>query len=387
MLLSKLVSYKPPLLPATMKKLRLCITVVALILSFCAHAAAQHRTDTSQPRSSVGVNLFYGFFIANQPKSLYLRDDHSRLIELNYFLPTTGRRQWEAESNFPRVGVGLLHGSTGSRQYLGTVTALYPFIHFPLLRTLRSETSFKLGAGFGWVQKPYNKETNYKNLMIGTHINAVIAMRMESEWAISSHLFVNVGLAFTHLSNGGIRLPNLGLNIPALSVGARLATQSSQFAKRHSAGLLSLKKTSLYLHANFALKQVYPLESSLKPVYILIAELNRTLSNVSTISGGLNLSYDKSLFKEVVNAPTYIFNKDEPQLQASIYGGYEQVTGRLSIPVQFGVYIYNKYAISTVYQMIGIRYKVSAKWTASVQLKTHFGKADYIQYGIGYKIF
>jgi hypothetical protein len=99
------------------------------------------------------------------------------------------------------------------------------------------------------------------------------------------------------------------------------------------------------------------------------------------------ISYDPSLSNEIANAPTYIFDHSEPQVQVSMYGGYEHVAGRISIPVQLGVYLYNRYVISQLYQLIGLRYRFAEKWVASVQLKAHFGKADYIQYGIGYKIF
>ncbi|RYY18832.1 MAG: hypothetical protein EOO04_23165 [Chitinophagaceae bacterium] len=92
-------------------------------------------------------------------------------------------------------------------------------------------------------------------------------------------------------------------------------------------------------------------------------------------------------WEEIYDAPTYTFDKSALQLQASVYAGYEHVVGRLSIPVQLGLYFYNNYSISSIYQMIGLRYKISQRWTAAVQLKAHFGKADYIQYGVGYKIF
>ena len=349
-------------------------------------ASGQERIYSLRGSPSFQVNTLYGFFIANQPKSLYLRDDHSQMIEFNLLTQTVGKRQWEHESRFPRLGFSLLHGGSGSRQYLCRVTALYPFIQFPLLRRHRSETSFRLGAGLGWVQKPYDKETNYKNLMIGTHLNAVIGMRLQTEWIVTPNLYFNLGLAFTHLSNGGIRLPNLGLNIPALSGGIRLSPRSKQIEQKVKQ-LQRMPKTSLYLHANYAVKQVYPLESEIRSVYIITAEMNQRITSVSTVSGGLNLSYDRSLYKEAVNAATYVFSNSDLRLQASLFAGYEHFAGRLSVPVQLGIYVYNKYPIGKLYQMIGLRYKVSPKLTASVLLKAHFGKADYIQYGLGYKIF
>jgi hypothetical protein len=143
----------------------------------------------------------------------------------------------------------------------------------------------------------------------------------------------------------------------------------------------------LFIFAGGAFKQTYPLESTVHLIRIANFELARSLSPVSRVNTGILISHDKSLSSEIANAPTYTFDKSELQLQASAYLGYEHVVGRLSIPIQLGVYLYNNYKMSQIYQLIGLRYRISGKWLMSLQLKAHYGKADYIQYGIGYKIF
>jgi hypothetical protein len=378
-----------------MLKLKVPVSLVLILLSYSLKLESQIPTASGKAKTSIDLNAFYGFFIANQPKSLYLRNDHSRMMELSISRQTTGRHKWERESNLPRIGIGLLYGDLGSREYLGKMTAVYPFIHFPIIRAKRSVTSFRLGAGLGWVEKPYDRETNYKNLMIGTHLNAAISLRFQTEWEIMRNLYFNAGIAFTHLSNGSVRLPNLGLNIPAFTAGLRYQVSSSKVKTtpdlpetetQHHPAVIK-RRTNLFAHAGIALKQTYPLESRIQLVRILNFELTRTLSPVSRVAGGLNFSYDPSLSNEIYGSPAYTFDKSELQFQGSIYAGYEHVVGRLSIPVQLGVYLYNNYQINQVYQMIGLRYQFSQRWIASVQLKAHFGKADYIQYGVGYKIF
>ena len=378
-----------------MLKLKVPVSLILILLSYSLKLVSQIPADSAKAKTSIDLNAFYGFFIANQPKSLYLRNDHSRMMELSISRQTTGRHKWERESNLPRIGIALLYGDLGSQEYLGKMTAVYPFIHFPLIRAKRSVTSFRLGAGLGWVEKPYDRETNYKNLMIGTHLNAAISLRFQTEWELVRNLYFNAGIAFTHLSNGSVRLPNLGLNIPAITAGLRYQASSPKgrttpvlpdIETQHHPATFK-RRTNLFVHAGIAFKQTYPLESKVQVVRILNLELTRTLSPVSRIATGLNFSYDPSLSKEIYEAPTYTFDKSEVQVQGSVYAGYEHVVGRLSIPVQLGVYLYNNYQISQVYQMIGLRYQFSPRWVASVQLKAHFGKADYIQYGVGYKIF
>src|SRR5688572_13841614 len=121
-----------------MLKLKVPVSLVIILLSYSLKLVSQIPTDSGKTKSSIDLNAFYGFFIANQPKSLYLRNDHSRMMELSISRQTTGRHKWERESNLPRIGIGLLYGDLGSQQYLGKMTAVYPFIHFPLIRANRS---------------------------------------------------------------------------------------------------------------------------------------------------------------------------------------------------------------------------------------------------------
>ncbi|RYY29994.1 MAG: hypothetical protein EOO04_05875 [Chitinophagaceae bacterium] len=360
--------------------------ILAVCFSFTSGwSLSQTILDSSATQASFGVNAMYGFFLANQPKSMYVRNDHSYMTEAVVSWQTSGKQRWHRDGHYPSLGVALLHGDVGSRQYLGNITALYPFMLFPLQRTKRSFTSFRLGAGIGWVEKIYDKNTNYKNLMIGSHLNATISLRVQREWEIMRKLSVNVGINFTHLSNGAIRLPNLGLNIPAISAGLRYGGGHLTVPHRERR-VRDHRMPEITIYVAGAMKRTYPLETEVYVVPIVTGEFAKPLGNVSRLNAGATISYDRSLSKEVVNAPTYTFDKSANQLQGSVYAGYEHIAGRLSIPVHLGVYVYNNYPVNQLYQTIGLRYRFSKRWKMAVQLKTHFGKADYIQYGIGYKL-
>ncbi len=358
--------------------------LISLVLLWIMPVSLMGQASDPHP-PSFGINSMYGFFLANQPKSMYLQNDHALMTEATISWQSSGREQWHHDTRFPSLGVALIHGDVGSRAYLGHVTALYPFMHFPIKRGLRSITSFRLGAGLGWVEKTYDKSSNFKNLMIGSHLNATISLRLQSEWELLPRLNFNLALNFTHLSNGTFKLPNLGLNIPAISAGLRYGTAATKVRKR-TAGPSIDKRPELLIQLAGALKQTYPLESKLYFVPVFTGEFAKPLGKVSRLNAGVTVSYDKSLSKEVVNDPNYVFDKSDLQLQAGIYTGYEHVAGRLSIPVHLGVYVYNNYPVNQLYQTIGLRYQFGNRLTAAVQLKTHFGKADYIQYGIGYKL-
>jgi len=365
------------------KLVRYFFFISAYIISSLTVLAQDSRSSFAESLS-VSAGVHYGFFVANQPKSQYLRDSHTILGEIAILSQTRGTREWQQQNNFPAFGMSFLFGNTGSREYIGSMAALIPFIDFPLLHSSRVKANFRLGFGPGWVEKPFDSETNYKNFMISTHLNACIHMSLKLEFPLVKKLYFQTGFSFTHLSNGSIQLPNLGLNIPALTTGLRYAFNES--VKIVPVEQPAFKKqTHVYFFAFGAAKQTYPLKSPVYLVNIFNLELAKDYSATGRIGLGVNYAYDRSLSSEVANAPTYTFDKSKSHSQVGIIAFYEHKIGKLSIPLQFGVYVYNKYPISSFFQNIGIRYRFANRWTGALQLKTHMGKADYIQLGIGYK--
>jgi hypothetical protein len=356
--------------------------LAGLMCVFFTSSWAQTGSPSFGSSLSVGAKTHYGFFLVNQPKSEYVRDSHTYFGELTISTQTSGRQLWQQINNNPHVGVSLLYGNSGSKKYIGNVAALFPYIKFPLFKSPHAATSFRLGFGAGWVQKPFDKVTNTKNLLIGTTLNGCINMLIEQEWQVYKRLYFNAGFSFTHLSNGSITLPNLGLNIPALSVGLRYALQPTAPVTVKKEWQPIVKKWHYYAYTYAAGKQSYPIESPVYLVNTVVVEAVKDFSHTGRFGAGLNVTLDRSLSNETVE---FDFDKSDPQWQASAYALYERVIGNLSIPFQLGVYAYNKYQFTPIYQVIGLRYRFLPHFIAGLQLKAHLGKADYIQWGLGYK--
>ena len=100
----------------------------------------------------------------------------------------------------------------------------------------------------------------------------------------------------------------------------------------------------------------------------------------STLSLGMFATHDAS-----VKTDTLVKNLGGVEnSQVAIYASYEYNFGRLIVPVQFGVFIYN--SNSKILQTVGMRYKLSRNWMAQLLLKAHGHKADLMHFGVGYII-
>lgn len=166
---------------------------------------------------SLRANYHYGFTISHNPNSRFFNDRHFSTYELAVVKQTVGHTFWEQSFNYPAYGLSLMYSELGNPKYLGRMFGLYPFIDFPLT-TWNSRVQFVLsmGLGLGVGTKPFDLETNYKNMVYSMYVNALINLELKGKVRITPKLNLSGGVSFTHMSNGALRQPNPGINNPAV---------------------------------------------------------------------------------------------------------------------------------------------------------------------------
>ena len=353
------------------------LTCLVTILFFYVSYAQKSFFKTS----SFGAQAHYGSFITILPKAQYLRDSYSYFGEINF--QRNYKTQWPLDSQFVQWGGGIFFGNTGSKQYVGNMAGVFSFINLPLLHKNNFTSKLRMGGGLGWIEKPYNKNTNHKNVLLGTALNAYLNFIWQNEFKLTPKTFFNLGLSFSHLSNGSSTLPNLGLNIPAVSIGVRYAYNDEASPPRILKDSFQ-KKISYNLYASAGIKQHPWIGSKRYLVNVLSAEITKQAGRKHQYGGGVILFYDRSL---EVNPRTITSDKREHNnFQAALLATYEYSIGRLSLPLQFGGYVFNHDVYSVIFQQAGLRYRFSKRFSAEMILKLYGGKADNFHAGIGYKI-
>ena len=117
-------------------------------------------------------------------------------------------------------GIGLSHYSIDNRDEIGTPIALYLFQGATIANlsqrlSLNYEWNFGLSAGW----KPYDKENNPANGMIGSKLNAYINANFYLKQQLSTQFDLIAGATLTHFSNGNTKFPNAGLNAIDAKIG------------------------------------------------------------------------------------------------------------------------------------------------------------------------
>lgn len=358
---------------------RFLLLALALLLS----VSSRSQTVTFPGNWSMGMHYHYGFTVAHRPSIIHLQQEHLRGFEINWQKLPASSDSWRSLYNFPWLGFTYLNFDLGNPLELGQGHGFFPEIYFPLIAKRPLQLVVRTGLGIGYVERPFNAEDNYKNLAIGSKINCGINTALLFRIPASKRFQITTGLNFTHYSNGASKMPNLGLNMATVQAGIQYIAGKEQVREKlpdpeRRKGI----EYSATLAAAF--KDIYPPGG--KTYYPVTFNLNAMgdISPKSLVGGGFDFTIDPSIVPRLEEDQREGFGKKS---RIGIHAGYGLRVGRCSGTLQTGTYLYNHLRIDgTIYNRLLFRYYATDALYFCFNLKSHFAKADYFEWGIGYAI-
>jgi hypothetical protein len=283
---------------------------------------------------------------------------------------------------FPETGISLQYWIMDPHKRLGNQLGLVFYLHKHLIRKGKFSMLYRISIGPGYVEKRFNLYTNNENNLISSRMNFVLNGRFLIKYRISPEISFQAGLGIVHFSNGGLKMPNQGINIPSVHIGtAYHFRETVQKVYPRPAKL----KRHLLLQADFAggSKNDYPIGSGRYPVSTLELRTVQVLNYKSSLTFGPDLFYDGSLR---IHKDSLHLEGRKDYLKAGIAFGHDLNFGRFAMVTQIG-YMYFDPAklLSPVYQRYGLRFYLTENLSAMVAMKAHLGRADFVEWSLGYK--
>lgn len=338
------------------------------------------------------VKAHYGFLYSHHLE-LDRFQAHYPAFELSIEQQTWGAKRWEAEYGYPIIGLTLWYSPMGNFEEIGSSIALYPFINFPLVYDKKQSLNFRLGLGLGYLTNLFHRIDNYKNYAIGSHINVAGSVSVEYRRKLGRSVTISGGIGLTHFSNGATKTPNYGLNIITANVGisAFLRKPNPAYDQKILPQLYPFefdgrKDLDIEFSFTYAHKDMTEQYGERFNVYGLYFNILKRVSYKSRFGGGVDFVYDES-DKYIMN---WRGNNEVTKFQTikpGISGIYELVVSKLSFMFNFGFYLYTKErSEGSVYQRLTLKYYFINKMFAQIVLNTNWGRAEYVGFGIGYKL-
>jgi hypothetical protein len=244
---------------------------------------------------------------------------------------------------------------------------------------------FKLGLGLGYNGNPYHPVNNPLNVALATKINGLMCLSIKSSYSFRKNSF-NVGLDITHFSNAAWKVPNFGINMPFVSVGYARSLSSVLYFDSYEGDVMTpmslpYERWLFSATAIFSAKQMMPIGGRRFPVYAL----NLSAKHFFGHKAGLELALDLISKQAILDYQPYIVKSQLDIIQVGAYAAYLVPLDRFHFVFGMGAYLRDKFSPEDpMYHRIGARYYLKNGLLLNLTLKTHWARADYLEYGIGY---
>jgi len=356
-------------------------------LLFCAALSGQGLKGWT-----VEPNLYFGKILKHTPKLLFDTDHMSFGAEVNFLFQTHGRKEWNELHRYPLLGLAFTYYRLGDPNILGTAYGLLPNINVPIYTRNKWKVYFQLGTGVAYLTKQFNELTNPTFNAIGSNINTIANIEFMAGYRVNKAWTLSGGFTFTHYSNGGGHLPNFGLNIPALSVGARYAPKpvSPKDFIHHGVSKKAVKKFGITANAALAFRERVVSGGPSYPVYIGSIGGLYYLNRVNRLIAGVEYEYNKGAY--AFGTHVYEFNSErEAKWRSSrlmVYVADEFLFGDWSLTLLVGTYAGDFYQVNfPIYNKLITRYYFppvgKVRMHVGLYLKSHIVIAEYIGIGVG----
>lgn len=373
------------------------LAIAMAITLFCPGPAEAQRQSSHRLRASnliLETRAYYGWTLDHHVEMTPYRR-HYPGLEFSLLKATYGNTRWEFMYNYPYIGISYWFSGLGNTGVLGAAHAVFPFIDFPLLRTTDQNLFFRLGVGLGWLTNPYDRYDNFENLAIGSHLNGAVNLVMEYKFRISDKLLGSAGISLMHFSNGSIKTPNYGLNMPGANIALayRLSRENPYLRSKLLPELYKFEmagKRSISLDLNIGLG-VKDMQSTLGVgnryfIGTFYANLLFPVSYKSQLGLGADVSYDGSDVKILENKGITP-NHDINIVKTGLNVAYELSFSRMAIMLNLGSYLSGlDKSDGYIYEKLALRYHFTGHLFGSLTLKAHYARADFIALGLGYTI-
>ena len=336
----------------------------------------------------------------------------SYFTEINFGWHTIGKHWWNSYYNFPRVGVLLSYGSLGNNEVLGNNVSILPNMSLKLFGNNKVSFYTRIGLGFSWFMKPYDRIENPENIFIGSSITQLTQLSFDLNVRLSDRLIFSSGISAQHFSTGHVQIPNVGINIPSFNLGLIYYPTSIPEQFHMSDTVVDFNKRILFnLQLGLGVHEFAPTAKASGgpkyPIYSGALYLSKRLGAIVNLQIGMHINYYTSFYDYIINQDFYTSEQRLKSFTVTPFIGIELYVGRFGFNGQLGIYAYNPFVndmnehlqktggkdnylkrinanrLGAKYYLLDAVTSGSKKPYLGLFIKTNAGQADFVEMCLG----
>lgn len=348
-----------------------------MLLSAAAGAQPGAPAESLRNPMLLGLRAHYGFIIPHSKDLVGVSNSSPFGAELNVQWIETREERTRRSGVVAKRGFMLQYINYDNPDVLGSCLTGAAFVE-PLIRPdRRLYGSVQMGIGVSYLIRVYDAETNPTNLFFSTPVSFFLMTNAYLTFKATPHWELSLGFNYNHISNGGMKSPNKGMNFPTWNAGAAYNLNPTTIRRApKTQDWKNEPRNFWYLHAVGSLKTVeandqFP-ESNLRWLIGGIAMAGRRVGRVSALSAGTEWIHDGARRGQLDRV-----GDTRSALLGGILAGHELLSGRVRFTLHIGIYVHNPTRTTDLlYQRYGLFYLTGKHLQIGTTLKAHRHEAD-----------
>ncbi len=363
------------------------LVYTCLFLFYFTCVLAQDKTHSSY----LDLNYFRGNIALHNNDILHLIQGHPEGYILSWNKKTYGFNDWEQRYNYPDFGATFAYQNM-KNDVLGSVSSLYAHYNFYFFNR---NLMFRIGQGLAYAEEIYNKDTNFRNIVYGTHLmSSTFVMLNYKKERIIDRFGVQVGFSLIHYSNANVKAPNASTNTLAFNLGVTYNLDEEEPEYQNTLEADDSKFTQPIKY-NFVFRSGVNesdiVGSGQFPFYIFSAYADKRINRKSALQFGADVFFSNFLkeliYFKSVSFPEENVSADDDYKRVGVFVGHELFVNKTSLVTQFGYYVYYPFDFEgRTYLRIGLKRYFGKKWFGALTLKSHGAKAEAVELGVGIRL-
>lgn len=338
--------------------------------------------DTLSHSYFIGVKAHIGFIIPHSTEIIDVSSSKPYGFQFDVSRINRTQKAWDKCNCYSQVGFSLAYFNYRNPGVLGGSYNLMAYMEPLLSYSQHLNFRFRTGAGLTYLTEIHDAVSNPTNLFFSSSLSGYLMVGFSAHYKIGQKLNTNIGIHYSHISNGGLQQPNKGMNFPTVNAGLEYNLNPVKIMPR-SVKVSFDRSVKGYLggFGNVRSVQSTDTEPTVNKWQLGIhTGIMKQFATINAWMAGVELSYDASIEESGKRK-----GEDISPVLFSLLIGHQFCFGRFGFSQQIGHYTYRDYEFRTeFFQRYGLTYSIISQVTVGISLKAHAQEAQQMDVRAGY---
>lgn len=332
---------------------------------------------------SVGGGAQHGFIFAHSRDVQNTKGANPTGIELSFGWQKNDTETWDLCNCFPKNGLLLAYYDYDVELLGRSFSAAY-FLEPMYKLNNKAFFSFRGIGGLAYLTNPFDSIDNPTNQSYSSAIGMYLLVGVGMSLVINDHWWLNTTINYQHISNGGLRQPNKGINWPTAGISVvyqknprpyyKVPRSKEKFWKgfspRWDLVIFGIAKRGTDVNGN----------NHRMPLIGTNIQAAKQIGRINMFTVGAEIYTDKSLRMRLKREGI-----DASSIRAGLLIGHEFLLGKFVFSQKLGMYVFDQTPYyDLVYHRWGIHYFINKNFGIGLQLKAHRHVADFVDLRVSY---